>query len=79
MVTERYIRIIFNMLGRTLRKLRTSKGWTQAELAARAKVTREYLTLLESGARTNPSLAVLQRLAKALGVSVGELMGGRKP
>ena len=62
------------MLSHVLKTLREAKGLTQEELAKRTGVTREYLTMLESGARRNPSLAVLQRLAKALGVSVAELL-----
>jgi transcriptional regulator with XRE-family HTH domain len=33
-----------------------------------------YLADLENGKRTNPSLDVLKRLARALGVPVGELL-----
>jgi transcriptional regulator with XRE-family HTH domain len=47
---------------------------TQEELASKVKVTRFYISQLESGLRTNPSIPVLKRLAKALGVSVGELV-----
>jgi transcriptional regulator with XRE-family HTH domain len=43
-------------------------------LAKRAKVARSYLTKLEAGHSKNPSLAVLQRLAKALGVPVTDLL-----
>ena len=62
-------------VGRTIKRLRDAKGWTQQELADRAKVTDAYITQLETGVRTNPSLAVLKRLAKALGVPVAELLG----
>ena len=48
---------------------------TQEELAKRAKVSRGYLAGLEAGHRKNPSVAVLKRLAKALGVPVTELLG----
>jgi transcriptional regulator with XRE-family HTH domain len=33
-----------------------------------------YLAMLESGVKANPSLDMLQRLAKALKVTVGELV-----
>jgi len=36
------------------------------------KVSRGYLAAIEAGHKKNPSLAVLQRLAKALGVPVTE-------
>ena len=47
---------------------------TQEELARRAKVSRGYLAALEAGHKKNPSLAILKRLAKALGVPVTELL-----
>lgn len=62
------------MLKDTLKKLRGARGLTQTELAREAGITVAYLSMLESGAKRNPSLAVLQRLAKALDVSFGELL-----
>jgi transcriptional regulator with XRE-family HTH domain len=47
---------------------------TQAELARKAKLTEAYISTLLSGKRKNPSLAVLKRLAAALGVPVTELL-----
>ena len=67
------------MLGDVLRRLRKAKGLTQPELARRAEITDEYVSMLESGVKRNPSLAVLQRLAKALNVTVAELIGEWKP
>ena len=57
-----------------LREARASKQLTQEQLAKRAKITRGYLADLEAGHRTNPSLPVLRRIAKALGVPVTELL-----
>jgi transcriptional regulator with XRE-family HTH domain len=48
---------------------------TQEALAKRAKVSRSYLAAIEAGHRKNPSLVVLRKLAKALGVPVTELLG----
>ena len=47
---------------------------SQAALAGKAKVSREYINRLEAG-RNDPTLGVLQGVAKALGVSVRELGG----
>ena len=58
-----------------VKRLREAKGWTQADLATKANVSRPYITMLEGGKRKTPSLAALQRLAKALGVLVTELLG----
>ncbi len=61
-------------ISRLVKQLREGKGWTQAELAKRVKVTRPYITMLESGVRKTPSLMMLKRLAKALGVPVTALL-----
>ena len=61
-----------------LRALRQQRGWSQAELAKRAKVTDAYVAQLETGKRWNPSLEVLRRLAKALGVAPADLHPGRR-
>ena len=58
-----------------LKTLREQKGLTQDELAKRAKLAKPYISQLENGVRKNPSLPALQRLAKALGVPVAELLG----
>ena len=61
-------------LGNAIRKLRETKGLTQAQLAEAAKVTRPYITMLESGAQKEPSPGVLKRLPKALSMPVTELV-----
>jgi len=57
-----------------LRTLRRERRMTLAELAKEASVTQFYILQLETGLRDTPSLPVLRRLAKALGVSAGELL-----
>ena len=61
--------------GRVLRTLREEKGLTQVDLAEKVKVGQSYIAMLEIGEKQNPSLDVLQRLAKALKVKVTELLG----
>jgi transcriptional regulator with XRE-family HTH domain len=61
-------------MGRRLRRLREARGLTQAALAKRARITREYVVRLEAG-RYDPTLSVSARLAKALGVPVTDLLG----
>jgi transcriptional regulator with XRE-family HTH domain len=61
-------------IGNVLQTQRAAKGLTQEDMAKRAKVARSYLAKLEAGHSKNPSLAVLQRLAKALGVPVTALL-----
>jgi transcriptional regulator with XRE-family HTH domain len=57
-----------------IKALRTRAGLTQAEVAKKAKVTVPYLSMLERGRRRSPSIPVLRRLARALGVPVGDLL-----
>jgi transcriptional regulator with XRE-family HTH domain len=62
-------------VGRVLKGLREARGLSQRGLAAKAKVTGAYVAMLETGTKKNPSLDILRRLAKALGVPVTELLG----
>jgi transcriptional regulator with XRE-family HTH domain len=61
-------------LATVLRQKREEQGLTQRDLAKRAKVTAGYVAQLEMGVRKNPSLEILKRLAKALGVPASELL-----
>jgi transcriptional regulator with XRE-family HTH domain len=61
-------------LGGVLRRLRAQRGLNQQALAARVGVSGAYIAMLETGVRTNPSLAILKRLAKGLGVPVTALL-----
>ena len=58
-----------------LKTLRTQRGLSQETPAKRVKVTQPYLTMLERGAFKNPTLDALKRLARALKVTVAELVG----
>jgi transcriptional regulator with XRE-family HTH domain len=59
-------------LGMRLKKLRNARGMSQDALAKKTNITREYVNKLEAG-RYDPTMSVVQRLAKALKVSVAEL------
>jgi transcriptional regulator with XRE-family HTH domain len=56
-----------------LRKLRKAKKMSQAMLAERAGLSREYVNKIEAG-RYDPPLSTISALAKALGVKVGRLL-----
>jgi XRE family transcriptional regulator, regulator of sulfur utilization len=56
-----------------LKELRESRGMTQEQLAKKAGVSRAYLSRLEMG-RHDPPLSRLRKLAKALRVSVADLV-----
>lgn len=59
--------------GQALRHLRTRRKWTQVELALRADVDRNYISLIELG-RNSPSVRMVFRLCEALDVSPADLM-----
>ena len=58
---------------KTLKRLRERRKLTQAELASRIRVHRVTVATWETG-RYRPSIDVVPRLAKALGVQVTELL-----
>lgn len=62
-------------LSGTIKQRRTELGLSQRALAKRVGVSDAYITQLETRERINPTLAVLKQLAKALQVSVAELVG----
>ncbi len=59
--------------GMRLKRLRENREWTQQELAEKVGVARVTIARIEIGNR-RPSLELLERLAKALRVKVGELL-----
>lgn len=61
-----------------IRSLRERRGWTQADLAERAGVTRQLVGAIEAG-RHVPNVRAALGVASALGVSVEELFGNAAP
>jgi transcriptional regulator with XRE-family HTH domain len=61
-----------------LRELRHSRGMTQAELARVAQVSAVYVGRLEGG-RAAPGIDLVDRLARALGTSLPELLPTAPP
>jgi len=56
-------------IGQRIRQLRESRGKTQSQLQARSRVSRSYLSRIESGQMT-PSLGTLEKISEALGVGL---------
>lgn len=61
------------MFGQELKKLRLKAGLTQEEVAARANVTREYVSMLESNKNT-PTIEVFIRLCRAVQASPADVV-----
>jgi transcriptional regulator with XRE-family HTH domain len=61
-------------LGKVIKTRREVLGLTREQLAREAKVTTAYISMLEAGKRKNPSLKVLNKLARALGVEPMDLL-----
>ena len=59
-------------LAQTVRATRERRRWTLATLAARSGLSKGMLLQIE-GARTNPSIATLIRIANAFGVALWQL------
>ncbi|HEY3957047.1 MAG TPA: XRE family transcriptional regulator [Streptosporangiaceae bacterium] len=64
---------ISGAVARTLQALRTERGWSLDQLAARSGVSKGVLVAVEQG-RSNPSLGTLARIGDAFGVPVTRLV-----
>jgi predicted transcriptional regulator len=60
-------------LGRHIQKMRQAAGVTQEELAEHIGVSTPYIGRMETGTIT-PNLKLLQKIARALGVKVKDLI-----
>ncbi len=60
-------------LGQNLKRIRNKKGISQGDITRALGMPKSFVSSIENG-RTNPTLATIAKLAKAIGVSVGELM-----
>jgi transcriptional regulator with XRE-family HTH domain len=61
------------ILGNNLRRYRELRGWSQAELAAKADLSQNYVGYIERGERW-PSAEILTGLASALDVPPSQLL-----
>jgi transcriptional regulator with XRE-family HTH domain len=60
-------------VGMNLKRVREERGLTQEALAKKAGIHRVYVAQIEGRTKT-PSLGMLEKLAKALGVKLVELL-----
>jgi ribosome-binding protein aMBF1 (putative translation factor) len=68
-MSENSLQII---VGKNIQKIRESKGISQQELAAKCNFEKSNMSRLEAG-RVNPTLSTLEKVAKALDVSLAEI------
>jgi len=61
-------------LAKNVKRLREAKGLSQEKLARLADVANNTLIKMETGKNKNPTLETLKRVAKALEVSVDDLI-----
>ena len=59
--------------GLNVQRLRRAKDWSQEELADRANLHRTYVSGVERGIR-NPTITVVEKLARTLETTAGELL-----
>jgi len=61
-------------LANNIKRLREAKGLSQEKLARLADVANNTLIKMESGENKNPTLETLKKVAKALDISVDDLI-----
>ena len=64
---------ISEQLGKNMKRTRAKKNMSQGDIARALEVDRGYISNIENG-KKNPTLATIQKLANALGVSADELL-----
>jgi len=64
------------MLGGNIKKFRQKKQLTQDKLARIADIPYTSITKIETGVIKKPSVQTVAKIAKALGISIDELMEG---
>ena len=63
-----------NQLGQKIKKFRTKLGLSQDDFARKADVPYTTLTKIETGVIKKPSVFVVSKIAKTLGVDIEELI-----
>lgn len=66
-------------MGRRIRHLREASGKSLTQFADQCSISKGYLSSIESGAKSNPTLDVVRRIASELGVTLGDIIIGTEP
>jgi transcriptional regulator with XRE-family HTH domain len=64
---------LLRAVGRRIGELRGARGWTQEQFSERYGVSTKYVQALEQG-RQNLTLGSMARIARILGVPIGDLL-----
>jgi transcriptional regulator with XRE-family HTH domain len=64
---------ISKRLGVNIKKIRTLKQMSQGDICRKMSMDRSYMSAIESG-KQNITIAILEKLANALGVQTSELL-----
>lgn len=64
---------ISEQLGKNMKRIRAKRKMSQGDIARALEVDRGYISNIENG-KKNPTIATIQKLANALGVSADELL-----
>lgn len=62
-------------LGKRIQYLRSNRKMSQEDLALESEINKNYLSDLERGCR-NPTVKVLAKIARGLGISLSDLFKG---
>ncbi|SER41062.1 transcriptional regulator [Gracilibacillus ureilyticus] len=62
------------MIGQKIQELRKGKRMSLSEVAEQAGVAKSYLSSIERGIQSNPSIQFMEKIGKVLGVTVNELL-----
>ncbi|MGD9901790.1 MAG: helix-turn-helix domain-containing protein [Alphaproteobacteria bacterium] len=64
-------------IAKNIRKYRKQKGLSQDKLSRLADISHATMIKIESGGIQSPTIDTVQKIAKALGVSVDNLLNGK--
>ncbi|REE90551.1 transcriptional regulator [Paenibacillus taihuensis] len=63
-------------IGKRIQQLRTERSISLSELAERADVAKSYISSVERGLQSNPSIQFLEKISTALDVSIHDILYG---
>ena len=62
-----------NSVSKNIRRIRQEKGMSQDRLSKKADLALNTIVKVETGENPNPTVETLKKIAKALGVTIGDL------